>query len=389
MVQGLQKVGVGQSMGSGFPAHVYNAMIDLINAHRKGQLTNLGVGRDTIRSAGIVRVQNNSGSARARMEILGIDAPLILPTADALEFKDRVRMVGVEPTSDHVPEKFVVLLEPLQNGEVGLACIEGVVQCQVNITSASHQFAAVKASTTANLESTDYGGARMLWQESGTGLKHAVVHLAPPLVSAIEIDGTECEETLWNGSLKVWPGSRLEYSQDGAAAPSWTAKETIYATVTNVCDDTICNKIRGNERFVGYRCGYWNGRWVYVFRNPDHGKVRVNKDDELDFLEDQYEDHVAAGTYATGDLLVKSQTDDVGGDKMVRRFVDAAGYNSNQQFLTHPGGDETPTWGDAEEITVITDLRIYNYNIEKRTARVKAIGLVDEGWSVALPATEC
>jgi len=398
VVQGLTKVSIGQSMGDGFPAHTYNAMVEVINAYRRGQLTNLGVAGDTVRSAGIVHVKNNSGAARTRMGVLGIGAPLILPSADLLEFKDRVRVNGDTPAAAHVPDLFVILREPIDADKVGLATIAGVCQVEINVTDVNHGFAGCEENNYTTLVSRTFGGARILWKETGLGTKRAIVRLGPPPeIGIVEITGTACEETERNATTCLWPGSLLTLDTASGTCAPWGIGEDVWILELNVCDTQgakAFKKIRGGERFVAARLGtYDNGgdvRELYALRNPDIGKVRVNTNDDLDFLEDQYRDQVAGDTYATGDLLVKSQTDVVAGDQLIRRFVDASGYSSNEQVLTHPAGSPTPTWVDLVELTVVTDTRLYNSALQKQTKTFKAIGpVVDNGWSEAYPSTEC
>lgn len=396
MVQGFQKVHAGQQY-DGFPAHTYNAMVDVINAYKRGLLTNTDNSVDTIRTAGVIHIRNDTGTL-ARHSVVGIGPPLVLPTADEAEWRDKVRMTGLSPTVTHVPDLFAVLREPIEAGQIGLATIAGVTQVSINVSDENHGFAGCEAANVSNLISRSSGGARILWKEDGVGVKRAVVRLGPPPeVGVVEIaDGGSCVETERNGTTCLWSGWLLEIDTSGSTCSPWSQTDAIWVMETNVCDTQGANaftKIRGGERYVAARMGKFTNagdeRDLYVIRNPDIGKVRVNKDDELDFLEDQYRDHVADGTYMDGDLLVKSETNDVLGDKLVRRFVDATGYNSNEQVLTHPAGSTTPTWVDVIEVEVVTDTQLYSGMLQKRTSTVKVLSEVDNGWSEAFPATEC
>lgn len=119
----------------------------------------------------------------------------------------------------------------------------------------------------------------------------------------------------------------------------------------------------------------------------DSGRVKVNADDTLDYLEDQCKDHNATAAYdATYDTLIKVDTVDSGSDPKLRWFIDASaqtgyatptndatalimvltstgwelktpaqflalltGYNgSNDQSIGHDASG-TPEWQDDEE----------------------------------------
>jgi hypothetical protein len=124
-------------------------------------------------------------------------------------------------------------------------------------------------------------------------------------------------------------------------------------------------------------------KWV------EAGKVRVNADDTLDFLENQLADHVASPEYTEGYLLVETQTE-TDGDQKIRAFVTATGYDgSEEQALTHAEDSDAPVWVDIVEVDVITNLRINSGKIEKQVSKIKVLSNVDQGWTTALLTTEC
>ena len=88
--------------------------------------------------SGIVLVKNSSGADRDRFDILGIDGPIIAPTDNPDEFKNRVTIDGITPAmADHTGQ-FVILAEPIASGAIGRGHLDGalehsdlVPQCQV------------------------------------------------------------------------------------------------------------------------------------------------------------------------------------------------------------------------------------------------------------------
>jgi hypothetical protein len=72
---------------------------------------------------------------------------------------------------------YVILLAPLANGQIGPAVIDGVVQCRINVKRESDPCAELKAGDATCLQSGRDGSALILWKESGTGTKLAVVRI--------------------------------------------------------------------------------------------------------------------------------------------------------------------------------------------------------------------
>ena len=128
--------------------------------------------------AATVHIKNTTASVVVRGGVLGIDGPLIDPTTNASGFFASPRLKGVAPTADHAAS-LAILQRPLAAGAIGPAVVSGVVPCVVDITNAGHRFAGVKAGDTSELASGVVGPARILWAESGTGAKKAVVSIGP------------------------------------------------------------------------------------------------------------------------------------------------------------------------------------------------------------------
>jgi len=163
------------------PAQTWNAFLDAARAHRDRQED---VGREArpLGNSGIVLVKNATGADVGRFGVLGIDDVLITPGDNEAEFLSRTALTGVTPTADH-RGRFVVLLEPLRAGALGRAVVTGPAPVQVNVNHEDHGWADVKDGDATQLESAHTGAARILWKESGTGTKWAVVLLAQTAAS--------------------------------------------------------------------------------------------------------------------------------------------------------------------------------------------------------------
>lgn len=164
------------------PADAYNAFVD---AARKAQqfdpLDDQNKDSNNFRK---LHCLNDSGGDQDQFAILGIDEPIITPTEEEDEFKSRITISGVTPedgsggsgSSDHTG-RFVVLQEPILDGEIGRCIASGETICKINVVNEDHLFADVEDSESGYLKSSETGTARILWKESGTGEKWAYIRL--------------------------------------------------------------------------------------------------------------------------------------------------------------------------------------------------------------------
>lgn len=170
----LRKVSAGQTLE--IPAKAYNAFIDSVHAVR--QMNRLGPAGG-VRGAlapGPVYVRNDTGADVDVHAVLGIGGVVYEPdNADAdaqvsIAFRTQVVVKGVTPQAEHVG-KFVVVAEPIADGQVGRAFAGGV--CVVQITGSAgdvRQFADVDPASTAALALATTGAAQVLWSERDLGV---------------------------------------------------------------------------------------------------------------------------------------------------------------------------------------------------------------------------
>jgi len=169
----LKKVQSGSPLV--IPAQTFNAFID---AARDFQERQLGQSRTGVPDSigDLVLIKNASGADRDRFNILGIDGIVISPTDNLSEFQNRPALSCVAPTEDHA-DKFVILAEPVKDGCIGRAWATGTCVCRVYVHKEEHTCAYANVGIIGRLKSSSTGSARILWKESGTGLKWAVVRL--------------------------------------------------------------------------------------------------------------------------------------------------------------------------------------------------------------------
>ena len=172
MNKGLTKVKAGDPLDIRAP--VWNAFIDAARDHQTRQHA---IGRTPgpdFRGVPVL-IKNNSGGNLGRYSVLGISGVAFSATDDG--FKQRVVFTGVTPATNSHEGKFAILAAPIDNGAIGPAVVDGTVICQVNITNTNHKYAEVANGDTAKLASAKEGSAQILWAESETGAKWAVIRI--------------------------------------------------------------------------------------------------------------------------------------------------------------------------------------------------------------------
>jgi len=169
----LRKVQAGDRLQ--IPAATWNTLLDVAQERQARSQNQTGESQPRGLAAGIVLVQNTSGADRERFDVLGIDGPIFTPADSEQAFTDRAALKGVTPAeADHLG-RFVILAEPVKAGLVARAWAFGVCPVKVQVDDEAHRFADVADGAAAHLVSGSTGAATILWKESGTGQKWALV----------------------------------------------------------------------------------------------------------------------------------------------------------------------------------------------------------------------
>lgn len=182
MASFVNKVSPGQPLRIG--AHDYNAFVDAANAYARGGRSGPPDPTGRFPNDHVI-VRNDSGAAQSRFAILGIDDAIFDPATDLTVFQSQVALAVVTPDIDAHSGRFVVLLEPIPDGEFGRAAIGGSTFALVDVpddggTYAQPAAADVDDANAENLIATAGGSAAVLWRESGFGIKWGVVRLGNP-----------------------------------------------------------------------------------------------------------------------------------------------------------------------------------------------------------------
>jgi hypothetical protein len=148
-------------------AATFNAMLRAANHVREHDADRFAERVRRTPQSSIVAVRNASLDPVARFGILGVDRSTLLPDQDEIGFATRVHLRGIKPTLSH-RGRFVVLLQPLAAGEMGLGVIAGVTICRVYFPQAGYRFAEPAVDEdepAAPLTAQAYGPAQILWAD--------------------------------------------------------------------------------------------------------------------------------------------------------------------------------------------------------------------------------
>jgi hypothetical protein len=187
-----------------------------------------------------ILAKNNTTGAVRRWGVLSVAGVVFTPsgaTGNATQqFQDQPVLSGGLPTGG---SSFVVAVEPIAAGKIGRVAVAGVVQAKINITDASHTFAAAKDGDLTQLASATSGEAQILWKESGTGTgKWAIVR--------------------FGGSGGAAGGSRLG-KVTGTWAKNATASVQQYSGAGAIVTGSSFVAINRAQTVTGPTGGFWVG----------------------------------------------------------------------------------------------------------------------------------
>jgi hypothetical protein len=155
----------------------YNAVTAATQAQKRQRLGNAADPRGIFVPEGLIRVGNDSGADVPRFTVLGIEDIFYGPDDKLLEFQNRPAILGVVPTKASHTGQYVITYDPIPKNAIGRACIFGICVVKVNILTDGDDTADVADHDKTQLESGPIGSAQILWCESGTGSKWAVVRI--------------------------------------------------------------------------------------------------------------------------------------------------------------------------------------------------------------------
>ena len=176
----MKKVQAGDKLK--IPAETFNTFIDTARGFQAAQQNVRRQLQPEFHDTDIVLVRNDSEADRQRFDILGIDSVIFTPTDNLQGFQNRPALAGVVPDKDDHIGKFVILLEPAADGKIVRAAIGGLCVARIEVASGEewYGYADIYDTDAEKLKTAPHGAAQILWKETGTGIKWAVVRLGTP-----------------------------------------------------------------------------------------------------------------------------------------------------------------------------------------------------------------
>jgi hypothetical protein len=172
-----------------------NAVLEAARSRRNqrsGELVGQAT-RDNLVPSAQVYIRNDTGGSLAVFSVVALGTPIV----SAIDYPHEVRRQPIFPGTAPAAatDAFAIILEPAATSGVVLAAVLGVAVCDINVTNSAHTHASPTTVTTY-LTSGTSGPARIIWKDSGTGTKRAVVLLCGQAagsggsVTVAEADGT-------------------------------------------------------------------------------------------------------------------------------------------------------------------------------------------------------
>ena len=162
----LKKVSSGQKFKP--QSGDWNAFVDAARYVRNQQTGFAGETGSKQPRSGIIRAYNTSGDDMTLFApaIIGDPVVEIDDEESALEFLDGIPMFEIAPIAedDEQSKPFCILLEPIDDDEIGKAVIAGLVPVKLYVENSEHQYAVPDTEDVSRLKSAESGSCRIIWK---------------------------------------------------------------------------------------------------------------------------------------------------------------------------------------------------------------------------------
>lgn len=158
------------------PAGTWNALLDLLaRLPRSGGARGSDFLPDDISAQTVVYVQNSTGVALALGDVIRLADAVTAVSATAPAFNVQPVFDGLDV--DGSTDTIAIALEPIADGSIGRAIVQGVAIATVSISDIAHRYASPGAGV-AYLTSGATGAVRLLSVPAGTGSQTVAVLLS-------------------------------------------------------------------------------------------------------------------------------------------------------------------------------------------------------------------
>jgi len=146
----------------------YNDMLDMLRWWKQTQRTGAGSGPRGDYNRGVFNGRNDLEFSLDIFSVVGINGPLIAPTYNEQEFKNKSSLKLTVPETPAHDNKFAITLEPCPAGSICKVCVCGMVPVLLDVVNESDEFASIDDSVTSNLI-TGGSGVPIIWKDAEGG----------------------------------------------------------------------------------------------------------------------------------------------------------------------------------------------------------------------------
>jgi len=146
----------------------YNDMLDMLRWWRLFMRTGSGSGPRGDYNRGVFNGRNDVEFPLDIFSVVGINGPLIAPTYNEQEFKNKASLKLTVPEAPAHDNKFAVTLEPCPAGSICKVCVCGMVPVLLDVVNESDEFATIDDGATSNLI-TGGSGVPIIWKDAEGG----------------------------------------------------------------------------------------------------------------------------------------------------------------------------------------------------------------------------
>lgn len=168
-------------------ARDWNTLVDVAEVARTQGVQHTLPGSFKASSTGvIVPCRNNTGASVPRFHAVGLGAPLFTYADNAQTFLNQLGFIGEDLGSSYLG-RWAVVQETLPDGKIGSAMLSGITAAQITVAHADHPRVDIDTAGTpgTQLVSSFYGAGEILYKESGTGSKWAVIRIGSFVTSEL------------------------------------------------------------------------------------------------------------------------------------------------------------------------------------------------------------
>lgn len=245
-MSGPQIVTPGDSL-DGISASAWNSFVDAAQFVREERNRRNGQALGFTRANGVLRVKNSSGGDLNRFSICAPSGIMVSQADNANEFYEDPVLTVTTPAAADTLRSWCVLQEPIKSGLVGRAMFIGLTVCQIDVVDSGDDFADVIASDSSKLQSGPFGGASIMYKESGTGTKWALVCIGTPGVPLLLGKTNAAHNVGASGTINVYRGTT-------AGSETHVSSKTI----------TAWNHFGNLSSGKYVACAYWQRNWRVI-----------------------------------------------------------------------------------------------------------------------------